>query len=259
MSLQPEESTGKKQRTEGAESSFFSQFHQIGRVLDATNEKRERLVKASRDVTIHSKKVIFAVHRATGPNKVELLEQAEKDLAVVRTSQVSRLARELQGNDYWKFRRAYSPGIQEYVEAATVVEYCKTGSLLTLQQLNQSFADMRDADNMPFTVSIPDYILGVADLTGELMRLAVSGIAAGQRQAAISVCNIMGGLYQGFCLLPPLQENIRDSRLKMDTMLQSLIKVETACYTVHVRGSEYPQEMLLNAFDLPTGDHGDEH
>jgi predicted translin family RNA/ssDNA-binding protein len=53
--------------------------------------------------------------------------------------------------------------IQEYVEAATVVEYAKSGTLATLHELNQSFANVKDADNMPFTISIPDYILGVCD------------------------------------------------------------------------------------------------
>lgn len=56
----------------------------------------------------------------------------------------------------------YLEQMQEYVEAATVVEYSKTGCLLTLQQVNQSFSDMKDADNLPFKVSIPDYILGVS-------------------------------------------------------------------------------------------------
>lgn len=38
-------------------------FRTYAKQLDAVNERRERLVKASRDVTIASKKVIFAVHR----------------------------------------------------------------------------------------------------------------------------------------------------------------------------------------------------
>ncbi|KAG6546636.1 hypothetical protein Mapa_011825 [Marchantia paleacea] len=245
---------GKKPRIMTEESPLQSKFHEIGRALDLMNEKRERLVKASRDVTIHSKKVIFAVHRVSGINKTAMLEQAERDLSAVRTNQVTRLAKELQGNDYWKFRRAYSPGLQEFVEAATTVEFVKTGQLLTLQKLNQSFVNIKDAANKPFEVSIPDYILGVGDLTGELMRLAVSGIAAGQRQAAISVCNLIRGLYEGFSMLPALQENLRDWKTKSDTMLQSLIKVETACYNVHVRGLEYPPEMLAGEFEYGEDD-----
>lgn len=44
-------------------------------------------------------------------NKDEVLEKAEKDLAVVRDQYVSRLAKELQGTDFWRLRQAYSPGV----------------------------------------------------------------------------------------------------------------------------------------------------
>ncbi|KAL3683544.1 hypothetical protein R1sor_001566 [Riccia sorocarpa] len=254
---------GKKPRTMGISpvqtsshemSPLHAKFQEIGRELDVMNEKRERLVKASRDVTIHSKKVIFAVHRISALNKAATLEQAERDLNAVRNNQVTRLARELQGNDYWKFRRAFSPGMQEFVEAATTVEFVKNGRLLTLEELNRSFFDIKDAAKQPFEVSIPDYILGVGDLTGELMRLAVSGVAAGQPGAATAVCIMIRGLYEGFSMLPALHENLRDWRMKSDTMLQSLVKVETACYNVHVRGSEYPPEMLAGDFEYSGDD-----
>lgn len=44
-------------------------------------------------------------------NKVEVLEKAEKDLAAVTDQYMSRLVKELQGTDFWKLRRAYSPGV----------------------------------------------------------------------------------------------------------------------------------------------------
>ena len=59
------------------------------------------------------------------------------------------------------------------------------------------------------------------------MRLAVSSIAAGQQQIAISVCNTVRGIFEALSALPPMEENRRDTKTKMDTMLQSLIKVET--------------------------------
>jgi hypothetical protein len=44
-------------------------------------------------------------------NKDEVLEKADKDLAAVTNQYVSRLVKELQGTDFWKLRRAYSPGV----------------------------------------------------------------------------------------------------------------------------------------------------
>ncbi|GBG67352.1 hypothetical protein CBR_g489 [Chara braunii] len=99
---------GKEQKCE--ERGMMEQFTRHAQVLDVINEKRERLVKASRDVTIHSKKVIFQLHRISAEKREEILNQAEKDLEMIRTQQISRVASELQGDEYWKFRRAYSPG-----------------------------------------------------------------------------------------------------------------------------------------------------
>lgn len=54
-------------------------------------------------------------------NKVEVLEKAEKDLAAVTNQYVSRLVKELQGTDFWKLRRAYSPGVY-FATAASLFE-----------------------------------------------------------------------------------------------------------------------------------------
>ncbi len=67
----------------------------------------------------------------------------------------------------------------------------------------------------------------VADLTGELMRLAISGVAAGQREVAIAVCGFVQALYKGFSQLPNTVD-IRGMPKKMDLMLQSLIKIENS-------------------------------
>lgn len=230
------------------ESVYCQQFQQYAHQLDAVNEKRERIVKASRDVTTSSKKVIFQIHRINRTNRGAALEQAERDLHAVQNIHVRRVAQELKANETWKYKRAFSPGMQEFVEAATTLEFCKTGKLLTLQQLNASLSHLKDVSDAPFSISTGDYLLGVADLTGELMRLAISGVAAGQREAAIAVCGFVQALYKGFSQLPNTVD-IRGMPKKMDLMLQSLIKIENTCYAVHVRGLEYPEDMIVNALE----------
>lgn len=44
-------------------------------------------------------------------NREEVLEKAEKDLGAVMDEYMSRLVKELKGTDFWKLRRAYSPGV----------------------------------------------------------------------------------------------------------------------------------------------------
>lgn len=50
-------------------------------------------------------------NRISKDNKDEVLKKAENDLAAVMDQHISRLVKELGGTDFWKLRRAYSPGV----------------------------------------------------------------------------------------------------------------------------------------------------
>uniref|UniRef100_A0A7N1A191 Uncharacterized protein n=1 Tax=Kalanchoe fedtschenkoi TaxID=63787 RepID=A0A7N1A191_KALFE len=116
------QSEAKKLKVESAAegSAMKDAFGKYADYLNELNDKRERLVKASRDITMNSKKVIFQVHRVSKDNKDEVLKKAEKDLKAVTDQHLARLVKELNGTDFWKLRRAFSPGVQEYIEAATL-------------------------------------------------------------------------------------------------------------------------------------------
>ncbi|KAI3734075.1 hypothetical protein L6452_13536 [Arctium lappa] len=236
--------TGKKPRSittasASPSSSMKDSFSRYAEYLNQFNDKRERVVKASRDITINSKKVIFQVHRISKNNKDEVLEKAEKDLSAVRDQHIARLVNELQGTDFWKLRRAYSPGVQEYVEAATLCKFCTSGTLLNLDEINSMLLPLSDASLEPLQINILDYILGLADLTGELMRLAIGRISDGELEYAERICRFVREIYRELTLVAPKMDDTSDMKTKMDTMLQSVMKIENACFSVHVRGSEY--------------------
>lgn len=233
------QSIAKRPRTITTESYMKDAFANYAGYLNELNEKRERVVKASRDITINSKKVIFQVHRISRDNKEEVLKKAEADLEAVKDQYISRLVKELQGTDFWKLRRAYSPGVQEYVEAATFCKFCRTGTLLDLEELNAGLLPLSDPAIEPLQINVFDYLLGLADLTGELMRLAIGRISDGELEFAEKICRFSRDIYRELTLVVPLMDNNSDMKTKMDTMLQSVLKIENACLSVHVRGSEY--------------------
>lgn len=129
------------------------------------------------------------MNRISKHNKEEVLQKAEKDLATVTDQYISRLVRELQGTDFWKLRRAYSPGVgwilllrlllldsyvmstkwyaslilqvQEYVEAATFCKFCRTGTLLNLDEMNATLLPLSDPSLEPLQINVLDYLLGV--------------------------------------------------------------------------------------------------
>eukprot|EP00166_Cyanidium_caldarium_P005032 ctg_578.g254 len=123
-------SSGKRQRTDS--SRYDDIFGPVAAELDAYKEKRERLVKASRDTTAAAKKVIFKllrVNKVVGPTARTLddplLDEAEEDLAAVRRKIVDDIAAEFVADpasslteEYWRYQPQFSTGLQEYIEAA---------------------------------------------------------------------------------------------------------------------------------------------
>ncbi|KAM0853861.1 hypothetical protein ACQ4PT_050804 [Festuca glaucescens] len=220
-------------------SAMKAEFARHTEYLNTLNDKRERLVKASRDVTMNSKKVIFQVHRISRNNKEEVLSKAENDLAAVVNQHIGKLVKELHGTDFWKLRRAYTFGVQEYIEAATFCRFCKTGTLLSLDEINDSLLALSDKSVEPLQINVLDYLLGVADLSGELMRLAIGRISDGEVEYAKDICSFVRDIYRELTLLVPLMDDNNEMKKKMEVMLQSVVKIENACFSVHVRGSEY--------------------
>ncbi|XP_077242300.1 translin family protein [Tasmannia lanceolata] len=251
-------SSAKKQMTMTmTDSAMKDDFQKYADYLNQLNEKRERVVKASRDVTNNSKKVIFQVHRISKQNKEEVLEKAEKDLASVTDQYMAKLVKELQGTDFWKLRRAYSPAVQEYVEAATLCNFCKSGSLLNLSEINTSLLPLSDPSLEPLQINVLDYLLGVGDLTGELMRLAIGRISDGEVEYAERICRFVRDIYRELTLLVPHMDDNSEMKKKMETMLQSVVKIENACFSVHVRGSEYSHSVGSSNLNYPFLSMGD--
>ena len=199
--------------------------------LDAKHDRRERLVKLSRDVTIHSKRAIFLLLRCPPKGNADKTDVRERVIAEAKTkinevhALIGCIAEELEHDDYWKFARAFSPGMQEFIEAASLMEYLEHERVLTWEKLQadlanlprssgassadsvdklgkggggdsrESAADDGSADGagtagadapageeeaaepaktICMRVTLNDYVLGISDLTGELMRYAIN-------------------------------------------------------------------------------------
>ncbi|XP_061693917.1 translin-associated protein X [Syngnathoides biaculeatus] len=225
--------------------------------LDTKHDKYERLVKLSRDVTIESKRTIFLLHRVTSvPDAEAILNEADGKLNGVR-QKICQIAEELKGEDMYQFHRAFTAGIQEYVEAASFQHYIRHRTLISLEEINskllfmmgaKGFADTPSSDPqiLTFQVMPADYLLGVADLTGELMRLCISSVGNGDIDTPFQLSQFLRQIHDGFSYIG--NTGPYEVSKKLHTLRQSLGKVEDACYTLRVRGSEIPKHMLADVF-----------
>ncbi|KAF9459445.1 Translin [Collybia nuda] len=245
-------------------SPLIQLFDHFREDLDDYNDRRERLIKASRDVTNISKKTIFLLHRI-------VMEESTDDHALAKHAAMrareklhevqdmyAGMKHELEGDRFWRHQRQVSPGLQEYIEALSFAHYLDHGNLITFEQVEETLRDSNGVLYFPLVVS--DYLLGLSDLTGELMRFAISGIARrGGRAKANQVCAFVRSCKSDFERMTPY---IRELSKKQAITTQSLEKIEDAAYAIAVRGSEYdlPQDMLddIVTQTISTfGSHGD--
>ena len=233
----------KKQINE--DSPIIKSFRKHQQELDSRHDKHERLVKCSRDVTIASKRIIFLLQRAGGAdNREPILQEADKKFLEVKEL-LKTIALELDGEDSYLFSRAYSPGLQEYIEALSFSHFLRNKTLISYEQVKGTFEFSKeggkDLDLNPF-----DYILGVADLTGELMRLCINSAANGDKETPFEVCRFLRDIHDAFLSFGNVSRNVSS---KVRALKASMNKVEVACYTLKVRGSEIPQFALFEALN----------
>lgn len=153
------------------------------------------------------------------------------------------IAPDLAGINAWRYQRQISGGVQEYMEAISFEHYLRHQSLITISEAAQT---------LPGGIELTgdDYVLGLFDLVGELMRFAITTMATtgslpgsgnGNRDILVDLRSLRtcfqaldttscGGTGLG-----------KDVEKKMEVMKTCVEKVETAVYGLIIRGRERPK------------------
>lgn len=163
---------GAEKEKEVAASPFMPMFESFRDELDEHHDRREGIIKASRDITAASKKIIFSLQRVrTLKSDIPPKIATEiKDRGAGMRIQFESIAADLTGINAWRYQRQISPGIQEFMEAISFEHYLRTQKLITLEEASKT---------LPAGVDLTgdDYVLGIFDLVGELMRFAITTMA----------------------------------------------------------------------------------
>ncbi|CBQ71420.1 conserved hypothetical protein [Sporisorium reilianum SRZ2] len=269
--------------SDGASSS--SRIHQVfgsfRDEIDAHNDRRERLIKSSRDVTALSKKVIFLLHRfdvhdfaSAQPSAKtrKLFAEAETKLqkitSLLRQSALAEAlgsidapGEQLDGSTKrlraHRYERNIGGGLEEFIEAISLYHYLRTTQLITLRQIQDRFlaepvpesqfypeqapestaSSSASPDDVALHVPTHRYLLGLSDLTGELMRFATN--AVGQGDTGHVVKQVLALTRQLRDALDPFVPLVRDLKKKQSVTNQSLRKIEDILYAITVRSVEF--------------------
>ncbi|KAL2169105.1 hypothetical protein VTG60DRAFT_6432 [Thermothelomyces hinnuleus] len=269
-------------------------FESLRDELDEHHDRRERIVKASRDITALSKKIIFSLQRVRKiESNLPANIQSEVDSRLAEISKLlASIAPEIQGINRYRYSRSLMC-LEELVEALTFAHYLKTQTLISHAELDPIIQDltrkgaapedevMADAGDTTatatekpaastaepptFSLTQDDYLYGVFDLTGEMMRFATTStaltgtMARGKSDAADgddeprTIVQDMHELGTFFEMLPVAPGNRFQWEKKLEVTRQSVQKVERLGYDRIIRGSERPKGWIP---DLSTGDQG---
>jgi predicted translin family RNA/ssDNA-binding protein len=199
----------------------------------------------NRDITNLSKKLIFQLHRIAqdensdeGRNKA--IQRSSNKFAEVQKLH-AKVKEEVEGERSWRYARNMyityllsslslytntlpvyrSGGLQELIEALSLRHYLLQGKMISRSQV-QLFLTSEAGDKVGtiglfswillrgfikyLDLSSSDYLLGISDLTGELMRLAISTITrSGGRDRAFHTAAFVRRCLAGTAGLFPLQ------------------------------------------------------
>lgn len=196
----------KRQKITVATSTLIdeSDFQRLGRDMAQFDEKRETVIKQSRDVGKLAKNAIFSLHRSDFSEAAAKLARAESLATVLQA--IIAVEPDLRYG-------SFSAAMEEYAEAKIFENFLKMGSLMPSSALPQCSRD--------------EYLGGCLDFTGELNRYAVA--KATQRNATeVQSCKeLVDSIFGQF-----LQYDLRNGaiRKKFDSVKYTLKKLETLLY-----------------------------
>jgi predicted translin family RNA/ssDNA-binding protein len=243
------------------QSELQRQFYEYSVILDANNERKERIYKSSRDVTAESKKLVFLLLRITPNTRDTVLQEAYDMIHTIATEYIRPIASEIYVNFdeyYYRYVYSFSFGLQEFIEGVSLYKYLKDDSLISKEEVEKEFlvfenlelANGTVVEKVSFPITIADYILGIADLTGEQMRYATNAQSTGDRAIPFQVKQFLQQFLAQFLGLEHYQfkcQSVRkDLGNKISVMKNSTYKVEQLCFRLTLQD----KEQIFKAIDF---------
>jgi len=172
------------------------------------NQGRDEIIQRSREVLRKSKQAIFSLHR-------DDIEQAEANIG-----EAEAILKDLQSlfvkEPRLAYEGSYKAGVEEYLEAVLFLGFLKTKKI-----------DCK----VDIPLAADDYVGGLSDVTGEILRKAVQVATAGKTRELLvykeAVEEIMGELIK-FDFTGKL-------RTKYDAAKRNLKKMEDIMYDIKIK------------------------
>jgi len=169
-------------------------FNQVKKSLADYEKNREEAIIKSRDIIKLSKQIVYALHRGDFKGA---------------TASVNKIKAKIRGLSTKNYDTSIvSVAFQEYVEAVCYYDFIKFKKIKNFKQLG---------------VDAESYLMGLCDLTGELVRKAVSDAIKKNYKDIVAIREFVEEIYWEFLKLD-IRSN--DLRRKADAIKYNLKKLD---------------------------------
>jgi len=149
------------------------EFESMVEEITKMENVREEVILQSRSILRLSKQCIFALHRGDIDKATKLWEEMKKE--------VDRIKAFVEDNPNYTPPDSFNIALQEYVEATSYLHFLNEDKIPSKETLN---------------VSTEAYLLGLMDLTGELVRKAVADSINHRKETVLKVRAFIEELYE---------------------------------------------------------------
>ena len=173
-------------------------FEEMRGELSKFDKQRELLINDSRKVVKLSKQIIYGLHRKENVDRI--VDDIKNELA--------NLKKLTKDHSELFYSPSYKIAVQEFVEAMAYYYFIKENRIPTHKELG---------------VDSESYLMGVCDLTGELVRKAIDSAIKNDSETALKIKDLVFDIYTEF-----LKFDFRNGilRKKFDSIKYDLKKLE---------------------------------
>ena len=183
-----------------------NEFRKIREEMHSLDMKREEVIQLSREIISISKQIIYAAQRND-------MQEAKASIKKIKDK-----VKKLKKINITADTNINSVAFQEYVEAMAFYEFVKNNKIPTRISLG---------------VSAENYLSGLCDLTGELVRKAIYDVIHKRFDEATNIKELVHDIYGEF-----LKLHLRNGELrkKADSIKWNLKKLEEVMYDISMKG-----------------------
>jgi predicted translin family RNA/ssDNA-binding protein len=172
------------------------------------SKDRHEIIKISSDALRLSKQAIFALHREDAKLSEKLILEVENIF--------KKLSAKFKQNERLQYEGAYKASLEEYVEAKLFFNFLKSQKIAVIKEVK---------------INLEEYLGGLCDFTGELVRRAVKLASKKQYEEISKYAEVTDQVISEL-----MQFNLtKVLRTKYDQVTRNLKKLEEILYEISLR------------------------